>query len=200
VSAKRPRAGIGFREHTGWAAMVVVGGPVATPTVLVRRRVELFRDDLPGAVFHAAAGLESRDARDLVARVKRAARSAAAREMGAVVAELRKSRYEVVAAGIPVGGETLRSPVAEILASHAKVHAAEGELYREALAHGADRRGIPVVEFGRRELVDRATVALGVSRAELTATLADLGRTVGAPWRSDQKDAATAALLALATG
>jgi len=35
------RAALGFQARTGWAALVALAGPAATPAVALRRRVEL---------------------------------------------------------------------------------------------------------------------------------------------------------------
>src|SRR5262249_6175684 len=63
------RAGVGFREHTGWAAMVALGGRVHAPVVVARRRYELCEDDLPRAVYHAARPLDLENAEKLVRSV-----------------------------------------------------------------------------------------------------------------------------------
>ena len=44
----------------------------------------------------------------------------------------------------------------------------------------------------------RCTVELGLSADELTRRLAEFGRTLGPPWRQDEKLATLAAWLALA--
>jgi hypothetical protein len=46
--------------------------------------------------------------------------------------------------------------------------------------------------------VEQASAALGVSAGALTATLTGLRRELGAPWQADHRDAAAAALVALA--
>jgi hypothetical protein len=40
-------AAIGFSPHSGWAAMVVLGGSAAAPELLARSRVQLIDDDDP---------------------------------------------------------------------------------------------------------------------------------------------------------
>ena len=71
------RAGVGFREHTGWAAMVALGGGVTAPVVLARSRYELSEGDLPRAVYHAARQLDLENAGRLVQQVGLVARTAA---------------------------------------------------------------------------------------------------------------------------
>ncbi|MGZ5747844.1 MAG: hypothetical protein ACXWJ3_16855, partial [Caldimonas sp.] len=45
----RTPAALGFRAHTGWAALPATGGPAASPTVLHRARVERIAGHTPNA-------------------------------------------------------------------------------------------------------------------------------------------------------
>lgn len=192
------RAGVGFREHTGWAAMVALGGGVTAPVVLARDRYELSEGDLPRAVYHAARQLDLDNAGQLVRRVELVARSAAERQLRRTVAELEAGGYEVVGAAIAARRE-LPAPLPEILGSHPLVHAAEGQLYRDALAEAIELLGLPLTRFVQHELYEEAAVDIGTSDASLRAQLTGLGRALGPPWQRDQKDAAAAAWLALAS-
>ena len=51
---------LGFRAHSGWAALVAVGGSAGSPTAIVRRRIELADPAIAGSVqpFHAAEQLD----------------------------------------------------------------------------------------------------------------------------------------------
>jgi hypothetical protein len=53
------------------------------------------------------------------------------------------------------------------------------------------------LSFAEKGLEARAASELGLSPAALKARLAEFGRTVGRPWRADERAAATAAWLAL---
>src|SRR2546430_14715446 len=89
------RAGIGFREHTGWAAMVALGGGETGPVILARNRYELSEGDLPRAVYHAARQLDIENAGRLVREVEVVARTAAERQLRRTVAELRSEERRV---------------------------------------------------------------------------------------------------------
>jgi hypothetical protein len=191
------RAGIGFREHTGWAAMVALGGGVTAPVVLARRRYELCEDELPRAVYHAARQLDLENAEKLVARVGQTARTAAAWQLRRTVAELEAAGYTVVGTAI-AAPRHVPDGLAEILGSHPLVHTAEGQLFRDALADATELLGLPVTRFAQQELDEEAAVHVGTSDASLQAQLTGLGRALGPPWQRDQKDAAAAAWLALA--
>jgi hypothetical protein len=78
------------------------------------------------------------------------------------------------------------------------IHAAEGQLFRDALLHGARACGLFVADLVETELVEAASRTLGSSAAQLDNHLSQIGRAVGPPWREDQKSAALAAWIVLA--
>lgn len=185
---------IGFRDHSGWAAAVAVA---EGPRVVERRRLRLCDPDLPRQAYHAAVGLPIDEARELVASVEQSALASAKAELADLVAELRSAGHRVVAAGIPVVAAKVPDELATILGSHPLLHAAEGELYREALAEAADAASLATVRFMAKGLFAETAAALQITEAMLTERLAGLGRGLGPPWAADQKYAAAAALLAL---
>jgi hypothetical protein len=87
-----------------------------------------------------------------------------------------------------------------VLASHALIHAAEGEMFREALRHAGKRAGVSVLEVKEKELVLVAIEVLGIAEAKVKHRLGALGRAAGPPWAEDQKLAVLAAWIALASG
>ncbi len=56
-----------------------------------------------------------------------------------------------------------------------------------------------MTRFVQQELYEEAAVNIGTSDASLQAQLTGLGRALGPPWQRDQKEAAAAAWLALAS-
>ena len=56
------QAALGFRVHSGWAVLVVLAGPVETPTILDRRRIEIADVEMEGSKqpYHAAERLNLR--------------------------------------------------------------------------------------------------------------------------------------------
>ena len=193
VRAVSVRGGGYLREHSGWAAAVTVS---AQPAVLDRRRVLLCDPELPRQVYHAAVGLDLDEARALVVGVERSAAACAERELAGIVADLSVAGHRICGVGVAVGASQVPEELAVVLGSHPLLHAAEGELYREALADAAEAAGLPVVRFTSRNLLAQAESAVG---RPIVDTLAGLGRGLGPPWAKDQKEAAAAALLALRT-
>jgi hypothetical protein len=130
------RAAVGFSVHTGWAAAVVLS---ESGEVLDRVRLEMADADHDSRfVFHAAAE-HAREAERRIANAERTARSRAE----AALAGLRGRRPIALAALAPSRRALPGLPA--ILASHALVHAAEGALYRTALASACEALGLTVV-------------------------------------------------------
>ena len=58
------RAGLGFRVHSGWAAVIALGGQPAFPEMIHRARLTLIDQEGEGAAqpYHAAARMDLADA------------------------------------------------------------------------------------------------------------------------------------------
>jgi hypothetical protein len=192
-------AALGFSARTGWAAAVAValdrGG---RPVLLDRRMVELIDGTVPRQVYHAASGLPLDRAATMVRRSERVAGELAGAAVASMVDELASRGETAVAAGIPVGGSRVPAELETVLASHMLLHAAEGDLFRQALMAAADEHGLEVFAVPARDLMATAGRELGSSTEALRRTLTELGRPIGPPWRKDEKDATLAAWLALA--
>ena len=87
--------------------------------------------------------------------------------------------------------------LAKILASHALIHTADGELFREALAEASVRCGLKMESVKEKELLERASAKLKMQPAVLVKRATELGKSVGAPWSQDEKYATIAAWLSL---
>ncbi len=191
------RAAIGFRAHTGWAATVAIAGPPAAPTVIDRRRLDLLGPGVPWEVYHAARRLEIDEAEQLVRGAIEATEAMAVRALRAIIDELRTAGHRVVASGVVLASGRPPLTLEEALASHAGLHAAEGQLYRGALIHASDECGLPVLGVPERDLYGRATADLGMPIHQVRGRVSELGRELGPPWAQDQKSAALIAWLAL---
>jgi hypothetical protein len=193
-------AALGLRVHSGWAALVVVGGSARAPEVSARRRIEMADPQLPGSQqpYHAAEGLELAKAAARLKRFRETARRMAARGLGQVIAEARDRGLGVVGCGILQSSGRVGASLATTLASHALIHTADGNHFRDALRRAGEQLDLPVVEVRERELMEQASVTLGLSLAEVGRELVELGRSIGPPWTQDQKYAALVARLVLA--
>jgi hypothetical protein len=186
---------LGFKPHTGWAIAVTVGGDASAPIVLDRRRVTLCPTELPRQVYHYAQGLSPARAVRAVVDVEDAVDITTNLVLGEL-AERSAEHGELVAVGII--GEPREVPdLKHVLASHALLHLAEGELYRGALDEAAHARGLLVSLTSHKQTIDVASAALGVATGALTTTLTRLREQLGTPWQADHREAAAAALVAL---
>lgn len=190
-------AALGLRTHSGWAVLVAVAGSTAAPDILLRRRVVLSRQT-PRQPFHAAEGQPFPAAEALVRRsIEEAAALAETAVIDALV-QVRNAGHEVRTAGLLVAAGRPLPGLREVLASHALIHAAEGELFRDALRQAGLRCGLVVTSVREKELEERATATLDRSQPDLRRQLAAWGKALGPPWTQDEKRAALVAWLALA--
>jgi hypothetical protein len=206
---------LGFRPHTGWAVAVAVGGDLVSPQVVERRVVALTDEaQVPAQVYHAAVELDPRAAEALVSKAERVVAQVTGREVAGFVAELRSNGYLPLAAGVattaagPKNGcgradsgwhsNVRHSNVAYVLAAHMRMHAAEGELYGEAIADALDEAGLPVTLVHPRDVAASAADGLGRDAGSLQRMVTAIGASLGPPWRKDEKEATLLAWTALA--
>lgn len=194
-------AALGFRAHSGWAALIAVGGEIKAPRVIERQRVELADPMNPHArqPFHAAEPLEFAKAEKLVNGCIASSRKLALQAVESAIAELKEKNCAVAGCGILVASGRQLPELRAVLASHALIHAAEGEMFREVLIQAGQHHHLPVVQIKERELFDKASSTLGLSRSALQQYLQTAGKELGPPWRQDEKFATLAAWIALAS-
>jgi hypothetical protein len=188
-------AGAGFLTHSGWAIAVTAGlDGGGHLTILDRRRVVLIDDDLPRQAYHAAAACTPAEAEALVAKVDA---SIVARSQGAVRDVLAASDDVTIVAVAVVGQPRPIPDVAAVLRSHPLMHASEGEQYRRGVAEAVKALGPPVLRIDASDLERRVVESLHWTPERVRRELAAVRATIGAPWQSDHKKAALAAVAAL---
>jgi hypothetical protein len=189
AGATRATGAIGCRSHSGWAVVVAVAGPPAAPVVLARRRADLLDGILPAQPYHAAseAGLGQPEATELIGKVEELAATRAEAVLGEMATSMQAAGTSVPSVAVVSRDRALPEDLGRILASHPLLHAAEGDLYEQALSEGARRAGLAVIR------VEPAAIPVFPG-------LVAVARTVGPPWQKDHKMAAAAALSALLPG
>ena len=170
--------------RTGQAVAVALGGTAGAPRFRARREIELVPPGQGAQPYHAAAGMDLAAAAELIAQTESAAEKAAAAGLRALAAT--PPAIPVRAVAVVVKAVSLPDDLTGILRSHARMHAAEGVLYREAVLAA-------VTECG---WTARAVEQSALPAAE--QAIEALGRAAGPPWRRVEKDAARAALTLLA--
>ena len=192
-------AALGFRAHSGWAALVAASGTLDSPVVILRRRVELARPGMPGAVqpYHAAREMTIEKARAHIERCAEASADLAERAVRQATADLERAGYRTIGAAVLLASGRPAGDLAATLASHAAIHTAEGEFFRNALRRGCQSCNLPAEGIRERDLTDRSAAAFGISIDEVLERVALAGKSIGPPWRQDEKLAALAAWLVL---
>jgi len=193
------KAAIGLRAHSGWAALVALVGPADSPEVIARRRIEIADPKIRGSKqpFHAAEPLEFPDAKAYLEQCARSTERLAREALQAAMDGLRDRRAEPAGCGIILGSGRTLPGLQAILKSHALIHTAEGEFFRNALVEACGHCGIPVLGVKEKELFERGAALFRTPVSELEQRVQEMGKPLGPPWTQDQKYAALAAWMAL---
>ncbi len=191
-------AAFGFRAHSGWAALVAVAGSPCAPEVLDRRRIELILPGVPRQPFHAAEGRSLSAAAKIIKRSEQTAKLLARRGLQSALKDLAEKGCRVAGCGLLLSSGRTLPDLAAILASHALIHTAEGELFRDALRLASKSSKLPLTGIPERELLARAAAQFRLAEEELKSSLTAMSRTLGSPWTQDEKYAALIGWLVLA--
>jgi hypothetical protein len=112
--------------------------------------------------------------------------------------DLLKRGYALAGAAILLSSARPLPDLEEILVSHALIHTAEGEFFRQAFRHAFESLEVPVIGIRERELDERTQQAFGKSATQVRENMDGMGRVLGPPWTQDEKMAALAAAIMLA--
>ncbi len=193
-------AAIGVRVHSGWGALVAVAGQNGAEEIIERRKVVIIDARKPGAAqpYHYVKEMEhpvaERHLTQCAIDSKRLAREA----LDHISAELLKRGYSLAGTAILLSSARPLPDLDEILASHALIHTAEGEFFRQAFRHAFESLEVPVIGIRERELDERAQKAFGKLATQVHRNIDGMGRVLGPPWTQDEKTAALAAAIVLA--
>lgn len=193
------RVALGFKSHSGWAALVVIGGSGSDFQVIDRRRVQLIEDGELWAKqpYHAAEDLEPSEARSVVKSGVESAHRIAVRQMQEIIKRTRDLKYEIAACAVLVPEPMPNWSTDDILAVHFRMHKAEGVLFPDALCRAAETCKLPLVAVREKRLNEIAEKELAMPISRSMEVIAKLGKSVGPPWGKDQKNAALVAMIAL---
>ena len=191
------QAAVGFRVHSGWTALVAVCLEKGAPVILARQRVHLvetftyeFRQP-----YHTAEKMPLDKARDFVSRMQNEARRLAHLAILELQSHLQTQGFALKSCGLLLASGRPLPDLEKILASHALIHTADGELFREAVVHAGGRSGLAMSTVKEKELLDRAAQVIRTKPAALLQRVTELGRPLGAPWSQDEKFATVVAWL-----
>jgi hypothetical protein len=180
--------------------VVVVSGSPGRPVVLERRRIETADTAIPGSKqpYHAAERLSVERAEALIRQCRDSSTLLAKRAVSAMLGQLKQSGLIVVGAGVLFASGRSLPNLATTLRSHALIHTAEGEFFREVLVRASEDCSLHVTKVKEREVWDRGNLVFHLNSADLRQRIGGLGRSLGPPWQLDQKLASLAAWIALA--
>jgi len=197
VESDRRIAAIGFCPHSGWAAVICLGGTVREPILIKRRRVLLTSEPLPREPYHLAKRREA-EATEVVAAAADEARTLATEAMADLAASVLGAGYQFVACGVITGRGRPDFTLRQALSTHAAIHNAEGWLFREAVIRAGQQMGLRVAAATPDAVYAETADAAGIIVPEVEARMKEFGTQLGPPWGKDQKLASAAAWLALA--
>ena len=194
-------AAVGFRVHSGWAAAVVLCGPVDAPVVVDRRKIQLVKIFTYAyrQPYHTAEKMPRDDAMKFIRGVQSDAKRLAVSFLRSLKADLAEGDFKIVRSALLLASGRALPELEKILASHALIHTADGELFRDSLRAACGVCDLAVEGIREKELFAAASLkALGVQSAALKRRITALGKALGPPWSQDEKLAALAAWLTLA--
>ena len=191
---KKPNlVSIGLRAKTARAIAVVLGGPSEAPIVLRKFEMPLADPKIAATAqpYHEVMELAWAESQKEVRKTARAIEAIARKSLARLIKELQSEGMTVSGVGI-VGAKD--KDLARIGNFHIRAHAAEGVLFRQVLDLAADANRVKRRSFSDREFDELTAPELGTG---IKQKLNNLGRSLPAPWRTDEKQAATAAWLVL---
>jgi hypothetical protein len=156
---------IGVTVHTGWGACLIVGGTLRNPEIVNNKVIELL-DDRERFCYHRAAEMKPELVQEWLTRVRAKALARARSELSPLLAEH-------VRCGAIVAREGILTDLDKVLATHARIHSAEGVLYRDVF----------------REACQVPCRIIPPASLDISA----VGKLATKPWGRDQKLAALAA-------
>ena len=195
------QAAVGFRVHSGWAAVVAVCVEKGAPVVLARQRVYLVETFTYGfrQPYHTAEKMLLGQAREFIARMQAEARRLAYRAVRELASRAQEQGAKLTRCGLLLASGRPLPTLEKILVSHALIHTADGELFRAALLHASARCSLQEFTVKEKELLEHAGRVFRAKPNELLRSVTELGRAFGAPWSQDEKFATLAAWLAMAS-
>ena len=187
---------IGLRAKTTRAIAVVLGGTIDAPRVIAKTEIRLADPKMPGTAqpYHEVMDLPWEESQRAAQKYIRVIERVAAKELARLIDEQKSTGMKISGVGI-VGARD--RDLARIGNNHIRAHAAEGVLFRRALDLAADSNLLKRRTFPDRDFDALVATELGAMGAAIKRKISDLSRTVPAPWRADEKQAAMAAWLVL---
>jgi hypothetical protein len=194
---RRQPAVIGFRVKSGWASAVLLTGPIEAPVVRDAAVIELSDPMIPASKqpYHAGMGVARKEGPALD-RLLASINAYSQRSLAALLNRYGTITHSLLEAGVVVGSDC---DPATITNPHIRVHSAEGRLFRTVVEQALAHRGIPSSTYVESMLLAHAARVLRRSPVQLKEAVARLRPVAAERWRAEEKIAALAAWLLLAS-
>jgi len=194
-------AAIGVSVHSGWGAVVTIAGSRGAEEVLDRRRLVIIDSKVAGAAqpYHYVQAREMHAAETHLNQCAAESRRLAVEALTRLATELGEKGFMLVASALLLSSARPLPGLEKILASHPLIHTAEGEFFRQAFRSAFEHLKIPLTRIPARDLDDYALKAFGKAATDIQKRIDGMGRALGAPWTKDEKTAALAAAVVLAS-
>jgi hypothetical protein len=192
---KAETAAIGFRVKSGWAAVVLLTGPVHSPQVHDVVRIDLSDPRLAETrqPYHAATGKLEADTPTVNQRV-RVVRRVTQGSIRSLLASYHRRGYRIRRASLVVGSQIDPDSIPN---PHIRAHAFEGQLFRSVVEDALHAHDIRAAIFPEHDAFTTAAAELKKSSDDVRGTIQRFGGFIDGPWRAEQKLAALGAWLAL---
>jgi len=173
--------------------MVALRDPAAAPAVVQRRRLELADLRISGSKqpYHAAERMTLNEAEEFIRERAESSLAMARNGVDKALADLSKKGYAVHGACVVAASGRPPQSLAATLKSHALIHTAEGDFYRDVIRRACESAGLKTAAIKEKEL--RVQVSMG----ERAQRISEMGKLIGPPWTQDEKLSALAAWLLL---
>ncbi len=180
--------------------MVVLRGSAAAPELLARSRVQLIDAQDPEAKqpYHAVEFLCVEEATGRLDGYMAVATRLAHEAIRGRSEQLNRLGIVLRSVGIVDSSSRKQVSLPAILASHALIHAADGDHFRNALFVAAEQCRLEVCRIPAKSLEAHAAKCLRRPVNKILGIVNNLGLGKGPPWGADQKKAALLAWTLLA--
>jgi len=180
-------------------AVVAIMGERGSEEVLLRRRMVIIDSKIAGSAqpYNYVANKEISAAEKHLTRCASVSEQLAFKSLTQRSAELAQINFVPKAAVVLLSSTRPLPDLRIILASHPLIHTAEGEFFRQAFRGAFEKLRIPVTGIPSRDLNDCASKAFGKVVPAIRKRIDGMGRTIGAPWTTNEKAAALAAAVVL---
>jgi hypothetical protein len=172
-----------------------------SPEIVNRKRIVIIEPTMAGAKqpYHFAETLGVEEADHHLQKCAAVSQGLAVQAIREMLDAISARNYRVVGCAMLLASGRALPSLSKILASHALVHTAEGEFFRNVVREACEYCRIPVMSIRERELDDRANAIFGKAAPRVRQHISSLGKTVGSPWTQDEKTAALAGLIVCST-